>query len=953
VTSARVSHSLASHRRPTPPPSLGSGLLSWQAGWSSKFLAVEPDALPHLNVDLRGRRAECDALDGFLTTVRGGRSRVLVLHGEPGVGKTALLDYVAQRATGCRVIRAGGVESEMELAYAVLHQLCAPMLDRLDNLPSPQRDALGTAFGLNAQPAPDRFLIGLAVLSMFADAAEVQPLVCLIDDLQWIDHASVQALRFVARRLFAESVGLVLASRVHDPDLGTLPTMQVRGLPQADARALLDAALTAPLDERVRDCIVAETRGNPLALLQVPHGLSVQDLAGGFGLPSAKNLSTAMEENFRRGVEGLPEKTRRLLLLAAAEPLGDPALVLAAAAQLGIGADAAAPTASGELAEFGVRVRFRHPLVRSAIYRSAPIQERRLVHQALADVTDANSDPDRRAWHRAQATDGPDEDIATELERSAARARARGGMAAAAAFLERATMLTPERSRRVERALAAASSHLDAGAFDAALDLLAAAEGGPLSDFQHARTDLIRARHAFVTDRGSDASPLLLKAAERLAPIDAALSRATLLEALRAAMFAGRLGKGSGVLDVARAAQDLSPPAGRNLTDLLLEGFAAYFTAGYAAGLPILRRAVKASRRTTPSDKQVHWLAGIAALHVWDDEAWDVLTARHVELDRAAGALTELTLALNSRVVMLMFAGELTAAELLIQEARTVTEATGDNLTDPAMSLAAFRGRRTEASAMIETTTQDVVRRGEGLWLSAAEFAAAVLNNGVGNYTTALAAARRAVESTDIALSGWAAVELIEAAARSGKTDTATSALAWLTEMTSASGTDWAHGVEARSRALLSAGAEAERLYRDAIDRLGRTRIRTELARAHLLYGEWLRRARRRTDARAQLRIAHEMLEAMGMEAFAERARRELQATGETARKRTAVKSNQQLTAQEAQIAKMAREGLSNPEIATRLFISAKTVEYHLAKVFTKLGISSRVQLNYVFPTNQ
>jgi DNA-binding CsgD family transcriptional regulator len=910
---------------------------------------VVPDSFAHRNVDLRGRRVECDALDDLLTAVHSGKSHVLLLQGEPGVGKTALLDYVAQRAAGCHVIRVAGVESEMELAYAALHQLCAPMLERLDHLPVPQRDALGTVFGLNAEPAPDRLLIGLAVMSMFADAAEQRPLVCLIDDLQWLDHASAQALGFVARRLLAESVVILFASRMPNPDLSTVPTLQIGGLPPADARALLDSALTARLDERIRDRIVAETRGNPLALLQIPHGLSVQDLAGGFGLP--RGLSTAMEETFRRGVEALPEPTQQLLLLAAADPLGDPRLVLAAAARLGISSDAAAHT--GRLAEFGLRVRFRHPLVRSAIYQSATVQQRRLVHRALAEVTDAGSDPDRRAWHRAKAAEGPDEDVAAELERSAGRARARGGMAAAAAFLERATMLTPEQSRRAERALDAASSHLDAGAFDAASDLLAAAEGGPLSDLQHARTDLIRARLAFVTDRGNDAPPLLLKAAERLAPIDAALSRATLLDALRAAMFAGRLTKGCGVLDVARAALASHRPANPTPSDLLLDGFAAYFTDGYAAGLPILRHAVNALKAAPPTDQEVPWLGGIAALHVWDDQGWDVLTARHVERDRAAGALTELALALNSRVVMLLFAGELTAAELLIHEARTVTEATGDNLTDPAMSLAAFRGRQAEASALIETTTKDVVRRGEGLWLSAAEFAAAVLNNGLGAYDAALAAARRAVEFTDIALSGWAAVELIEAAARSGMTEAAGDALSGLSEMTSASGTDWALGVEARSRALLTDGAEAERLYREAIERLGRTRIRTELARAHLLYGEWLRRSRRRIDARTELRIAHEMLEAMGMHAFAERARRELQATGETARRRTNTMVSQRLTAQETQIARMAREGLSNPEIATRLFISVKTVEYHLAKVFAKLSISSRVELNYVFPADR
>jgi DNA-binding CsgD family transcriptional regulator len=908
-------------------------------------------------VELIGRRAECEVIDQLVEVVCAGESRALVIHGEAGVGKSELLHYLAERASDCRVVRAAGVQSEMELAFAALHQLCGPMLDRLERLPEPQRDALQTAFGITAGPPPDRFLIGLAVLSLLSEIADEQPLVCLIDDEQWLDQASAQVLTFVARRLVAESVGLVFAARVPGRDLADLPQLGVCGLADADARALLDTVLTGPLDARVRDQIVAETRGNPLALVELPRGRSAQQLAGGFGLPSAVRLSGSIEENFRQRISAMPEPTRNLLLVAAADPTGDPALIWSAAARLEIGADAAAPAVDEGLVEFDSRVRFRHPLGRSAAYHSRSLQQRQQIHRALAEVTDPLSDPDRRAWHLAHAATGPDEDVATELLRSAGRAQARGGVAAAAAFLERATALTLEPAQRAQRALDAAAAKAQAGAFDAALDLIDLAEAAPLSDLQHARVDLVRAQLAFVTNRGSDAPLLLLKAAKRLEPIDAALSRATYLEALSAAMFAARLASGCGIHDVARAAAASPRPANPRLSDLLLDGLTAQFTDGYAQGLGILRRAIKeAGPRTSPDDDlRCLWLVGIAALHVWDDEGWDVLSARHVELARAAGALTELPLALSSRAVMLLAAGELTAAESLIQEAETVTEATGDRVAPHgALGLAAFRGRPSEASTLLEATTREVMRRGEGVGLTIAEWAEAVLNNGIGNYEKAMVAAQRAAEhSADIGVSTWAAVELIEAAVRSGTSAAAADTLSRLTEMTSASRTDWALGIEARSRALLNAGAEAERLYREAIERLGRTRMRAELARAHLVYGEWLRRERRRTEARTQLRTAHGMLDAMGMHAFAERARRELQATGETARKRAAGVSREQLTAQETQVARLARDGLSNPEIGARLFISGRTVQYHLRKVYAKLDISSRSQLDRVLPTDR
>lgn len=905
-------------------------------------------------MQLIDRFAERSLIEGVVRDVRSGHSRVLVLHGDPGIGKSALIEHAARHTHGCRVLRAAGVESEMELAYAALHQLCMPMLDRLDHLPVPQRDALRTAFGLSAGPAPDRFLIGLAVLSLFSEVAEDQPLLGLIDDLQWLDEASAQALAFVARRLGAEPIGMIVATRVLNPAMAALPTMQVRGLREPDARALLDAVLTAPLDERIRNQIVAETGGNPLALLELPRGMGVHELAGGFGLPGAVQLSAAMEESFRRGVQELPAETRRLLLVAAAEPLGDPGLLWRAATALGIGVGAAAPAAAAGLAEFGVRVRFRHPLVRSAVYRSAPRRDKQRVHQALAEVTDPDRDPDRRAWHRAQTTEGTDEVIAAELERSAERAQARGGMAAAAAFLERATRLTLEPARRAERALAAASANMQAGAFDAALNLLAVAESTALTDLQSARVDLIKARLAYVTDRGSDAPALMLKAAERLEPIDAALSRATYLDALQAAWFAGRLASGGAALEVARAA--LASPKSQSCSpsDLLLDGLVAHFTDGYAAGVPLLRRAVDAARDASAAGEKQHWMFAVATAHLWDFESYEVLSARNLEMVRAAGALDELPLAISNCATVHVWAGELAAAEALIHEVQTLVQATGASFAaDPAMTLAAYRGDHNKTSALIEARTSDAMRRGEGVWLTIAEWFSAVLNNGSGDHAAALTAAQSAAEAADLVDSAAAVVELVEAAVRTGKRKTAVEALDRLTEMTGASGTDWALGLEMRSRALLAEGTEAERCYREAIELFSRTRLRPDLARAHLLYGEWLRRERRRIDARMQLRIAYEMFGAMGMHGFAGRARRELAATGETARKCTvAAPTGPHLTPQETQIARMASDGLTNPEIGARLFISAKTVQYHLSKVFTKLAINSRNQLPQALPDN-
>jgi DNA-binding CsgD family transcriptional regulator len=893
---------------------------------------------------LHGRRVEREALERLLEAVRGGQSRVLVVSGEPGVGKTALLQSAIGSASGFRVMRAVGVESEMELAFAALQQLCAPLIDRLDRLPGPQRDALGVAFGLRAGNAPDRFLVGLAVLSLLADAAEEQPVVCVVDDAHWLDRASVQALVFVARRLLAESVGLVLATRDPSDELRGFQELAVEGLRNGDARALLRSAVRVPLDERVRERIVAETRGNPLALLELPRGLTQGELAGGFGLPDAPGLSGRIEESFRRRLAGLPVDTQRLLLVAAAEPVGDPVLVWRAAGRLGIGVQAAAETDG--LLSIAARVTFRHPLVRSAVYRAASPEERQAVHRALADATDPEVDPDRRAWHLAQATAGFDEEVASELERSASRAQARGGLSAAAAFLERATTLTADPVRRAERALAAAGAKYHAGALDVALGLVAIADSGPLTEFQCAHVDVLRAQIAFAVNRGRDAPPLLLKAAQRLESLDARLARETYLDALTAAVLAHRLATGVGLLQVADAVRAAPPVRPPRASDLLLDGWVLLITEGYEAGTPMLKRALSAFRsKSVPRDEEIRWLwlACHTAYELWDDATWRLFSERLVELAREAGALAALPIALDALSSWTLFAGDFPGAASLVEEGQAITEVTGSYPTayGPVL-LAACQGREDRATALIESSSREVARRGEGMGLAVIQWASAILHNGLGQYEDALTAARQASE--DPHDPPRALPELIEAATRCGVPEDAADALERLSKTTQASGTDWGLGTEACSRALLSEGDAAERLYRESIERLGRTGVRLALARAHLLYGEWLRRARRRLDAREELRHAHKLFTEFGTEAFAERARVELVATGEHARKRN-VETRDVLTAQEARISRLAADDATNQEIAAQLFISPNTVDYHLRKAFRKLGVKSRHQL--------
>ncbi|MCU7730085.1 AAA family ATPase [Actinoplanes sp. KI2] len=905
---------------------------------------------------LRGRRRECELLRQVLADARKGESRVLVLRGDPGSGKTALLRYVSGLLGEWHRLVAVGVESEMELAYSGLHQLCFPVLDRLDRLPRPQRDALAVVFGLSSGPPPDRFLVALATLTLLDEVAKDEPLACVVDDAQWLDQASAQVLGFVARRLLAEPIALVCAARtgVGDAVLPGAPALAVAGLGVADSRALLMANVTGRIDPEVAAQIVAESHGNPLALLELPRTWTGHDLAGGYGLPDSRPAASRVEQSYAQRLASLPQDTQQLLLIAAAEPLGHPRLLGAAAAALGVDLAAAAPAVAAGLLRLDARVEFAHPLVRSATYRAALPDQRQRVHRALAEATDIGTDPDRRAWHRSRATKAANEDVAAELERSAGRAQSRGGFAAAGAFLSRATELTPDPSMRSRRALGAAAANLQAGEFETARRMLTLATDEVADDLQLAQIDLVRAQLAFASSRGTEAPPLLLAAAQRLQPFDVRLARETYLDAFTAALFGARLNETVGMTEIAAAARAAAGQAGPEPTpaDLLLNGLIA-LADDHATAVPPCRAAVRRmASGWTPSPSRLRrlWQGCVVAIEIWDDESAYVLSQRHVEIARRTGALSEVALALSSQTPVLVFCGELAVAAAAVAETQSVEEMTGIAAAPyGALIVAAWQGRAEHAARLIASTRQEATARGEGIGVAICAYTQAVLANGGGRYHEAISAARDAADHREVVVENWALPELIEAASRAGEPGLARASLTRLAEKTQACRTDWALGVEARSRALLSAGARAEDRYRASIDHLARTRMRGDLARAHLLYGEWLRRANRRVDARRELDSAFELFTAMDMAGFAERARHELLATGATVRKRGFEESTE-LTAQELQIARLATQGQTNSEIGAQLFISSRTVEWHLRKIYSKLGISSRRYLHTALP---
>jgi DNA-binding CsgD family transcriptional regulator len=921
-------------------------------------MAVQP--LPAF----RGRFSERALLARLLEDVRSGQSAVLVVRGEAGVGKTSLLRHAAEQASDFRVAQVAGVESEIELAYAGLHQLCAPMLEQLDALPEPQQVAVNVALGLSSGEPPDRFLVALATLGLVSVIAEERPLLCIVDDLQWLDDASAGVLAFVARRLLAEPVAVVFA--VREPSTGHelpgLPELVLQGLDDADARALLETVIPGRIDALVRDRIVAETRGNPLALVELPRGMSAAELAGGFAPLGAVGLAGSIEDGFVRRLEALPADTRRLLQLAAADPVGEPLLVRRAAEMLGIDQDAATPAVDAQLVEIGAYVRFHHPLVRSAAYRSASPSERRALHAALAEATDPEVHPDRRAWHRAQAVAGPDEAVADELERSAAGAQARGGIAAAAAFLESAATLTPDPAARVRRLMAAAREKHDAGALEAAVHLLTAAEAGPMSALQEAEAEYLRGEVAFDRRRVGEAARLLVSASKRLESLDPELARATHLEALGAAIWAADLDTPGALLEAAAAARAAPPaPDAPGAVDVVLDALALRVTDGYAAAVPELEQALQTVLALKAPDGDLgRWLwltgaraTGLIALDLWDLDAWHELTSRQVRVARDSGALVQLQFALNFFALSQLASGKLSDVEVLLEEGRVLAQATGNPAVGHGfeeMLLAAWRGQESVAPELIERAVQAATDHGLGRMVDVATHTKAVLYNGLGRYEAAVEAARVAFEHRDHVGNGQFVVgEAAEAASRAGDRALLEGALEWVSQRAEVTRTDWVLGIEARVRALASDGDAADAAYRESIASLGRTRLRIELARSHLLYGEWLRRERRRVDAREHLRIAHELLTQTGADGFAERARHELAATGATVRKRTA-DTRDDLTPQEEHIARLAVAGRSNPEIGAELFISPRTVEWHLKKVFMKLGISSRKELGDALP---
>ncbi|SFC76277.1 regulatory protein, luxR family [Nocardioides terrae] len=904
---------------------------------------------------LVGRRDERASLDDLLVDLHSGRSAACVIRGEAGIGKSVLLDYVVAQGRRATVSRAQGIEADIELAYASLHQLCAPFMSGIYDLPDPQRDALQVAFGMAAGDPPDRFLVGLAVLTLLTRASETRPVLLVVDDAQWLDRVSLLTLEFVARRLLAEAVAMVFG--VREPEgasvLVGLPEIRVQGLDAGAAAELLDAAVDGLLEEKVRDRLVAETHGNPLALLELCRGRSAAELAYGLDAVETATMSSRIEQDFVRRLNALPDHTRTLLLIAAAEPLGDPRLMLRAADLLQITPDAAPATAAG-LIELGETLRFRHPLARSAVYRQAAPEERRAVHRSLATATDPVTDPDRRAWHAAQACDGPDEDVATGLERAADRARQRGGMSAEAVLLERAAELTPDPWLRGTRALAAASAYFSAASPDRATELASLAELSPLTALDRARLDRLRARILFARSRSDEAAPLLLQAAQALAAEGSPLARETFLEAISATVFAGRVHGPAGARAAAVAARSAgTKPSASAASDQLLDGVATLLADGHEAGVPALQRAFEpfVTEELTSREETMRWLLHVPVAiesfihHAWDLPAWDALSSRAVRLARDTGALSVLPPALIYAGGVEIHHGDFAAAARMIDEANAIAAATGNAPhAYAALVLAGWRGDEEAAMDVIRPALANASERGEVSLLGVTGYIRAVLYNGLAQYETALEAARAGVEHDGYNFTGLPLVEHIEAAVRCGELDQAQQSLHRLIDLTSAATSGWAGGASARSRALLASDDDADQLYRTALAEFARDRVMVEVARTHLLYGEWLRRSRRRSDAREQLRTAHDMFDAMGATGFAERARRELHATGEHVRART-IEVATALTPQEAQIAALAAGGMTNPKIGAELFLSPHTVEWHLRKVYSKLGISSRRQL--------
>jgi len=892
------------------------------------------------------RETELEAVEGLLAAARGGSSAVLVLRGGPGVGKTMLLEHAIGRASGLRVGRVGGVDSEFDLPYAALHQLLAPFLEEIEALPGPQRDSLASTLGLIEVERSDRFLTALGVLTLLSNAAQDTGLLCAVDDAEWLDEASAQVLSFVARRLVSEGIAMLFTfGAAHPTSVALVPFRELNfeGLSQVASRELLDREVEGTLDSGVRDRLVIEAEGNPLALIELAQLLTAEQLAGLAPLPKALPLGDRLEQGLMRNVRGLSSDARSILVLVATERSGDPGLLRRAADGLGLSQTAIDDAES--VLRLGAQITFRHGFVRSAVYALASETTRRDAHLALAEAMDPDADEDRIAWHRAAASVDADETVAADLEASARKARDRGGQVAAAAVLELAAELTPDPSRRAARLLVAADADLAAGALSKADTLLSQLTPKLLDDEQRAEAQRLRGTLALARGDKGSSSTLLIEAARVLAPFDLRKARDTCLDALATAMFAGRLASDRGMREAVECARSMPEPTQTTAADVLLDAFATLVDEGSAAAAPVLRRGVGLAGES--GDLRAIGPAFQAAFELWDDEALHTLAQRRVDLARGSGAFVALPNALNQLGAYEVLVGRFDAAEACFEEADEISAATGyagilGKTGVGPLILAAWRGEDARTRALAEVCSRDGTARGFGTFVGFAQSALGVLELGLGRYHEAMIAVQDA--GLDQILVTRTLPDLVEAAVRCGEEQLATQAAGELAESTTASGTDWALGVLARSQALLVAGREAEGLYREAIGRLQRSRARTQLARARLVYGEWLRRERRRRDAREELRAASQLFESMGALAFADRAQSELAATGERVHRRTP-ETLELLTPQERRIATLVSEGAPNAEVAAQLFISSRTVEYHLAKIFRKLRISSRSEL--------
>jgi DNA-binding CsgD family transcriptional regulator len=877
-------------------------------------------------MELLDRRQELDSLEELLAAARAGRGDALVLRGAAGIGLSALLDHAAREAaSSCRVVRVAGVRSEADLPLAGLQRLAMLFDEPAPTVPSPpvaQNEPLAT---------------GLAVHALLTQAARADPVVLVIDDAHWLDRPSLEALAFACRRLRQHRVAAVVATHAATTQRSMLhgvPEAVVGSLGSVAAAQLLTSALAVPIDRAVHARLLAEADGNPLALLELPGQLRPDQIAGSAALPTYLPVGPTLRASLLASIEPLAEATRLLLLLAAIEPDVPTESFWRAAAKLGLSPEALAPAEAAAVVHVESTIGLRPRLLGAALYEAASVADRQRVHQSLVAAFDPLSDRDRRARHLASATLTPDEDVALEVERAAERARSVGDPIRAAGLLERAAALSPDSRTRGRRTLAAAQAALAGGAVGRATALVGEARVDAGDDVERARADRLRSAIALAAGKGADRATLLLRAARAFESLDSSLARETYLEALEASILAGRLG-GSRVVEIAEAGRSSArAPAAVSAADLLLEGLALLVSADHAAAVPVLRRALAA----LGSSSEPRWLAlgSLTALELWDDELAFELMLRLEQNTCAVGSEFRLD---HIGSLDDVIAGRFAVAAPVFQGADSELSASVGGLL-----AAAWRGRPTEAHELAETWMREAFTRDLGSALAVARYALTLVSVGLARYEEALATAREACEDTTLFVTGFALPELVEAAARSGEREQALAALDRLTSHTRASGTDWALGILARSRALLEDGIRADRLYQAAIAHLRRTRAVPHLARAHLVYGEWLRRERRRREAREQLRTARDMFIFMGAQAFGERARAELTATGEQARRRAA-ETSELLTPQEARIAGLVADGASNVEVGAQLFISPKTVEYHLHKVFRKLGVTSRTQV--------